>query len=360
MSQIALVHDWLVQPAGAEVLLEAICKLYPGPIHTLVHDAKEVPMEQEVRTSFLQKLPYVSAYYRYLLPLFPCAIENFDLSTYDLILSSSHAVAKNVLTHSRQLHICYCHTPMRYAWDLYHEYVRELSAIKGWCARSVLRRLRIWDATASTRVDHFIANSHYVARRIKKNYGREATVIYPPVRTERFRIGKKDNFYLVVSRLVPYKKIDLLVRAFSNTNRTLIVVGDGPEMEQIKRIATQNIEILGKVADAYVVELLSKARALLIAADEDFGLSAVEAQASGTPVIGYGHGGILETVISERTGLFFREQNVSSLREALDRFEKSEFDSEKIRKHALQFDIALFNEKFSKFVEEKRSAFHSM
>jgi len=358
MSRVALVHDWLLNFAGAERLLKAVHDLFPGPVHTLLHDEKKIPIWKEVQTSFLQSLPFARSCHRYFLPLFPKAIEQFDLSNYDLILSSSHAVAKNVLTHSKQLHICYCHTPMRYAWDLYHEYMRELKGLKAWYARKVLHHVRTWDAASSARVDHFVANSQYVAKRIEKTYRRAAKVIYPPVVTSRFNLGRKEDYYLTVSRLVPYKKVDLLVRAFSKLDRKLIVVGSGPEMTNIKAIAGKNVEILGEVSEEKVAELMSKARAFLFAADEDFGLSPVEAQAAGTPVIAYGKGGVLETVIEHRTGLFFHQQDVESIIDAIHRFEQAEFCSMEIRQHALKFDEVRFKNEFQQYVKEKLDEFY--
>jgi len=358
MSRVALVHDWLVNFAGAERLLKAVHDLFPGPVHTLLHDEKKISLWEEVQTSFLQRLPFARSCYRYFLPLFPRAIEQFDLSEYDLILSSSHAVAKNVLTHSKQLHICYCHTPMRYAWDLYHEYMRGLKGLKAWYASKTLHHLRTWDAASSARVDHFVANSQYVAKRIEKTYRRAAKVIYPPVATNRFVVGPKEDFYLTVSRLVPYKKVDLLVRAFSKLDRKLVVVGSGPEMANIKKNAGKNVEILGEVSEEAVAGLMSKASAFLFAADEDFGLSPVEAQAAGTPVIAYGKGGVLETVVENQTGLFFRQQDVESIIDAIQRFEKREFCSLEIRQHALQFDETRFKNEFQQFVKEKLDEFY--
>jgi glycosyltransferase involved in cell wall biosynthesis len=358
MPQVALVHDWLVNFAGAERLLKSMYDLFPGQIHTLVHDPKKTPIWKDVKTSFLQGIPFARFCYRYFLPLFPRAIEGFDLSGYDLVLSSSHAVAKNVLTHSKQLHICYCHTPMRYAWDLYHEYMKDLRGLQAWYARRVLHHLRNWDAASSARVDHFVANSKYIAKRIEKTYRRAAKVIYPPVATSRFSLGCKEDFYLTVSRLVPYKKVDLLVRAFSRIDRKLVVIGSGPEMSRVKAVASKNIEILGEVSEELVAELMSKAKGFLFAADEDFGLSPVEAQAAGTPVIAYRKGGVLETVVENQTGLFFEQQTEESIVNAIHRFEKCEFSSEEIRKHAMKFDEARFKNEFEQFVKEKFNEFH--
>ncbi len=312
-----------------------------------------------VNTSFIQNIPFSQRIYRHLLPFFPYAIEQFDLSEYDLILSSSHAVAKGVLTHAEQLHICYCHSPMRYAWDLHHQYMRELGSFSGFLAKKILHRIRQWDVSSLPRVDHFIANSHHVARRIKRNYGREATVLYPPVATHLFRAdAKKENFYLTASRLVPYKRIDLIVEAFSKTpHRRLIVIGDGPEMGKIKKMAAPNIEILGHVSDVKMRDYMQRAKGFVFAAEEDFGIVPVEAQAGGTPVIAFGKGGALETVIEGETGLFFSEQTPKVLNEAIDRFEKMEFDPQAIRLHAEKFGAERFAVQLKQIVKEKWEKF---
>ncbi len=362
MSEVktALVHDWLVSHAGAEKVLEAIHGLFPGPIHTLVHDAKSTNWTN-VQTSFLQKFPFSKQLYRNFLPLFPLAIEQFDLSEYDLILSSSHAVAKGVLTHANQLHICYCHTPMRYAWDLYHEYLGSIKGLKRAVARLTLHRLRAWDSASTPRVDHFIANSQYIARRIKKVYQRESTVIYPPVATHQFSLRRKESFYVTVSRLVPYKKVDLIVKAFANMpDKKLLVIGDGPDMTSIKKIATANIELLGAVQDEEMRSLLAQAKAFVFAADEDFGITPVEAQAAGTPVIAYGKGGTLETVVDGVTGLFFSDQTVDSLCKAVHRFESMQdhFIPAGIQEHASYFNEERFKTEYQRYIREKLQDFH--
>jgi len=353
----AIVHDWLVSMGGAEKVLKAISALYPSQIYTLVHDPK-LFMDREISTSFLQKIPGSKKLYRNFLPFFPLAIEQFDLRSYDLILSSSHAVAKGVLTHPGQLHICYCHTPMRYAWDLYHSYLEEMGVIKKNIAKWILQYLRTWDVKSLDRVDHFISNSQYVARRIKKNYGREATVIYPPVETDVLKVNEnKEDFYITVARLVPYKKIDLIVEAFGHLpEKRLVVIGDGPAMNRVRSKAKKNIEILGRQPDEVMRDYLGRAKGFVFAADEDFGIAPLEAQATGTPVIALAKGGSLETV-TEKTGLFFQEPTVASLVEAIHRFEKMEFDPWTIRKHAEQFSRQRFNEEFKAFVEEKWESF---
>ncbi|MBS3905126.1 MAG: glycosyltransferase [Simkania sp.] len=357
----ALVHDWLVSHAGAEKVLESIHSLFPGPIHTLVHDSGNVNAWPVVYTSFLQKIPYATSLYRHLLPLFPLAIEQFDLGSYDLVLSSSHAVAKGVLTHTEQLHICYCHTPMRYAWDLYHPYLSKVKGIKKPVAKMALHYLRHWDSTSTSRVDHFIANSNCVARRIKKIYQRDAKVIHPPVATHHFFLDDKEDFYLTVSRLVPYKRVDLIVEAFAAMpEKKLLVVGNGPEMSAIKKKAKGNIELLGALPDEHMRKLMAQAKAFVFAAEEDFGIAPVEAQAAGTPVIAFGRGGVLETVVEGVTGLFFSEQTISSLSEAIQHFDRiqHQFIPEHIQEHAGQFSEERFKQEYRDFVSNRYKEFH--
>jgi len=360
----AIVHDWLTSIGGGEKVLAEIHRLYPSPIHTLVANKKALKgtyfEECELYTSFLQKIPGCTTRYRYFLPLFPLAIEQFDLFGFDVVISSSHAVAKGVMTRHDQLHICYCHTPMRYAWDLYHEYVKELRGLKKGVATFFLHTLRNWDFNSHKRVDHFIANSFHVARRIEKIYGRGAQVIYPPVDVERFNWQrKKEDFYLTVSRLVPYKRVDLIVSVFrKNPDRKLVVIGDGPDLNKIKELAGKNVEILGYQKEEVVKEYYEKAKAFIFAAEEDFGIAPVEAQAAGTPVIAYAKGGVKETVKEGVSGLFFHEQNEMSLREALDSFErKDSFDRKMIRNQAEQFKRDHFCTAFKEFVENKYREF---
>ena len=362
----ALVHDWLVNFGGGEKALEAIWDLYPAPIHTLVKDFKRIKgtffPDKTIHTSFLQAFPKASKYYRQLLPLFPLAIEQFDLSQYDIILSNSHAVAKGVLTHADQLHICYCLTPMRYAWDLYHHYLQGLGGIKGGCARLFLHYLRNWDSITTGRVDHFIAISHYIKRRIKRVYGRDSAVIYPPVATHLFNLREqKEEFYLALSRLVPYKKIDTIIDAFAKMpDKKLVVIGDGPEMAKVKAKATKNIEILGFQPDSIARDYLERAKALVFAAEEDFGIIVVEAQAAGTPVIAFGRGGVTETVIENKTGLFFDEQTDNSIIKAVNVFESKQhlFIPSEIWDHAQQFSESRFKSEFKHFVDSKIEEFY--
>ena len=360
--ELAIVHDWIIDIGGAENCLREIYSLFSSAnIYTLIFKKESleklsIPYNR-VKQSFLSKFPMVYTKYRNYLMFFPLAIEQFDLLKYNIIISSSHAVAKGVLTNSNQLHICYCYTPIRYAWDLYHQYLKSLSFPKRIIAKLILHYIRIWDFTTINRVDYFIANSKYVAKRIKKIYGREATVIYPPVDVDKFEAyTKKEDFYLTVSRMVPYKKIDLIVETFSKMrDKKLVVIGDGPDFEKIKKKAGRNVELLGYQPFEILKEYMKRAKAFIFAAEEDFGIVLVEAQACGTPVIAYGKGGAVEIVIEGKTGLFFKEQNVESLIEAIKVFEKQEdkFDPTEIRQNAQRFSKNRFRREFKAFVDEK-------
>lgn len=359
--RICIVHDWIIDIGGAEKCLESIYHIYPSDVYTLVfkeESALSLGIDlNKINSSFIGKLPFSRKKYRNYLPLFPFAIEQFDLSDYDLILSLSHSVAKGVLTHSNQLHISYVCTPIRYAWDLYNQYLKESGlerGLKGWVARYFLHKIRMWDMSTVNRVDYYIAISHYIARRIKKVYGRDSQVIYPPVNVEKFKLyDKKEDFYLTASRMVPYKKIDLIVEAFSKTDKKLVVIGTGPEMKKIKSKAGKNIELLGYQSDEVMIDMMQRAKAFVFAAEEDFGITPVEAQACGTPVICLGRGGTKETVIDMVTGVHFMQQSVDSLLEALEKFEKNcdRFDSIKIRENALRFSRKRFEVEIKEFVE---------
>lgn len=358
----AIVHDWLVSVAGGEKVLKLMYDLFPSPIYTLLKDFKNLKNtffeDKKIKTSFIQKLPFSKKLYQKYLMFFPFAIEQFDLSNYDVILSSSHCVAKGVLSRFDQLHICYCHTPMRYAWDLYYQYLNESNLKKGIKARFaqiILHYLRMWDLSSSTRVDEFIANSNFIAKRIKKLYNKEAKVIYPPVDVNFFEpCYIKENYYLTASRLVPYKKIDLIVEAFSKMpEKKLVVIGDGPDMKKIKNKASKNIEILGYQSDEVLKNFIKEAKAFVFAAIEDFGILPIEAQASATPVIALAKGGTKETIIDNKTGVLFHEQTLKSIIEAVEKFEKKELDLNLIRKHAEKFSEERFKKEFNEYVNEK-------
>ena len=359
----AIVHDWLVTYAGAERALEQILALYPdADLYSLIDfipdDQRTFLLNKKATTSFIQSLPFAGRKYRNYLPLMPLAIEQFDLSGYDLVISSSHAVAKGVLTHANQKHVCYCYTPIRYAWDLQHQYLKESGldrGLKGMLAKAVLHYIRQWDRKTANRVDHYIAISRYIAERIKKAYGREATVIYPPVDIASFVPGrKKEDFYLTASRMVPYKKMDLIAEAFSRTpDRKLVVIGEGPDFRKVKAKAGGNVELLGYQPPAVMRDYLQRARAFVYAAEEDFGIVTVEAQACGTPVIAYGKGGVLETTIELKTGFFFREQTVDSLLDAVREFEQasSTLDVLAIRRNTERFGADRFKKEFRNFID---------
>lgn len=365
----ALVHDWFSVYAGAEKCVESFTNIWDDfEVYSLIdflnaNDRNIILKGKKAHTSFIQNMPNAKKQYRNYLPLFPYAIEQFDLTEYDVILSSSHAVAKGVLTHSNQLHISYVHTPVRYAWDLYHQYLEESGlnkGVKGALAKYFLHKIRIWDIATINRVDHYIANSYYIARRIKKIYGKEATVIYPPVDIEKFKLcEEKKDFYMTASRMVPYKKIDLIVEAFNKIDRKLVVIGTGPDMDKIKQKAGENIEIMGYQSDEIMIKMMQEAKAFVFAAEEDFGITPVEAQACGTPVICLGHGGTLETVINMATGVHFEKQSIESLLNAIEKFENNYeiFDAKNIRKNALRFSKERFERELKMFVDEKYSIF---
>ena len=365
----ALIHDWFSTYAGAEKCVESFTNIWDDfEIYSLIDflsdtDRDKILKGKHAHTSFIQKLPFAKDKYRNYLPLFPLAIEQFDLSGYDVVLSSSHAVAKGVLTHSNQLHIAYVHTPIRYAWDLYHQYLRESGldrGLKGVLAKYFLHKIRLWDASTANRVDHYVANSRYIARRIQKTYGKPSDVIYPPVDVDKFTLREaKEEFYLTASRMVPYKKIDLIVEAFSQTDKKLLVIGDGPDMAKIKSKAGKNVELLGFADDETMADLMGRAKAFVFAAEEDFGITPVEAQACGTPVICFGRGGARETVRDGESGLYFMEQNAKELLVAVAKFEQNydKFEPVKIRENSLKFSRARFEAEIKSYVEKKYEEF---
>lgn len=358
--KVALVHEWLVTLGGSERVVWAMHRLFPSaPVHTTVYHPAKLPApfhSLDVRPSFLQAFPGSHRYYPSLLPLMPLAFEQFDFRGYDVVLSSSHACAKGIVTTPDTLHICYTHTPMRYAWDLYPTYQARVPAPLRPLSAAMLSSLRSWDVTASNRVDHFLANSKEVARRIAKHYRRPSTVIHPPIEMGPFRPVAPEDHYLVVSRLVPYKRVDLAVQACTRLNRKLRVVGDGPLYRQLKAIAGPTVEFTGHLPDEQVRAEMAQCRALLFPAFEDFGMVPLEVQATGRPVIAYGAGGALETVIDGVTGAFFGEQSVESLSEAIRRFETKDFEPVAIRRHAEAFDLRHFEAQLLAFVEKAYAA----
>lgn len=371
--KIAIVHDWLVTYAGSERVLEQILLLYPEAdlfslIDFLPNDQRGFIQTKSIKTSFIQNLPFAKNKYRQYLPLMPLAVEQFDLSEYDLVISSSHAVAKGVLTGPDQLHLCYCHSPIRYAWDLQHQYLKESrldKGLKGWVAKWILHKIRLWDYRTAHGVDGFIANSKFIAKRIDKIYRRDSTIIYPPVDVANFTLCEaKEDFYLAASRMVPYKKIDLIVETFSQMpDKKLIVIGDGPDFKKVRSKAGSNVTLLGYQPFPILKNHLQKARAFIFAAEEDFGISPVEAQACGTPVIAYGKGGALETIRgmsdSKPTGVFFERQSVESLSNALSIFENNNtcFVPQTCRENSLRFSSERFREEMQGYVTEQVACF---
>ncbi len=373
--RVAIVHDWLVTYAGSERVVEQLLRLYPQAdlfsLFDFMSDRERGFLQgRRPATSFLQHAPWVRSKYPRYLPLMPLAIEQFDLSAYDLVLSSSHCVAKGVITGPDQLHICYMHSPMRYAWDLQHEYLRGANlerGLRGWAARWMLHKLRMWDVRSASGVDHFVANSRFVARRAEKAYRRGATVIHPPVDVNAFSLQpNKEDFYLTASRLVPYKRVDLLVQAFAELpDKRLVVVGDGPELARLRAQAGPNVRLIGyQEADA-LRDTMARARGFLFASQEDFGIVLVESQACGTPVIAYGKGGALETVRgleSERpTGLFFGQQTVPAIVDAIRTFEQQadRFDPQACRENAQQFCVERFCHEMRELIEERWAEFQA-
>lgn len=342
--RVAVVHDWLTVFAGAEKVLEQILYLFPEADLFTVVDF----LSKKSQTTFIQHLPFVKQLYRTYLPLMPIAIEQFDLSEYDLILSSSHAVAKGVITGPGQIHICYCHTPLRYAWEMQNAY---LKGRKSPVARYFLHKLRLWDVQSSQRVDHFIANSHFIAQRIEKCYRRTAEVIYPPVSIENFPLQeKKENYYLTASRLVSYKNVDLLVEAFRQLpDHQLFIIGQGPERKKLERNAPKNVTFLGHVSHDQLVAYMGRARAFLFAAIEDFGIAPLEAQCCGTPVIAYHKGGVVESL--GETGIFFHRLTAETVADTLLAFEKSDPPAPSTcRKNAQRFSVERFRTQFKDFI----------
>jgi len=353
------MHDWLPVYGGAERVLEQIINVFPeadlfSMVDFIPKEQRAFLKDKPVQTSFIQKLPFARKKYRTYMPLMPMAVEQFDFSQYDLILSSSYAVAKGVITGPDQLHVCYCHSPIRYAWDLQNQYLSATGMNKGLkslVTRSILHYIRSWDSQSAARVDKFMANSRFVAGRIDKTYRRRAKVVYPPVDVAAFTLQpKKENYFLTASRLVPYKRIDLIVEAFSAMpQHELRVIGEGPEFEKIKAKAGPNVKMLGHQTFSALKEQMQNAQAFVFAAEEDFGIVPVEAQACGTPVIAFGKGGALETVIDGETGLFFEEQTVESLQAAVAEFtrRRAEFDPNVARQNALRFSPERFREEFA-------------
>jgi glycosyltransferase involved in cell wall biosynthesis len=358
--KIALVHDWLTGMRGGEKCLEVLCELFPdAPIYTLLHNKGSMsPLieSKKIVTSFIQHLPEKEKRYRQYLPLFPFAISRFDFSEYDVVVSISHAVAKSIRVPKNTLHICYCLTPMRYVWDMYENYFGKGKAnVITRSAMSVLAPvLRTYDVTTSSRVNHFVAISDFVRQRIQRYYHREADIIFPPVDVDQFQLSNNnEGFFLIVSALVPYKRVDLAIQVFNANGKKLIIAGTGPEFEKLKAMAKSNIEFLGWRSDEELAQLYASCAALIFPGEEDFGIVPLEAMASGKPVIAYGKGGALETIAKDTTGVFFNEQTEQSLQQAIDRFQNIVFNGENIRKHALKFSRSFFKQTIKNYIEGK-------
>lgn len=361
--KVALVHDYLNQMGGAERVVMALHEIFPdAPIYTSIYDPQRVDpafQKMDIRTSFMQKLPMVTKHHQPYLPFYPFAMESLDLRGYDLVLSSSSAFGKGVITKPETMHICYCHTPMRWCWN-YDEYVEREQL--GKMARRVLpfliTGLRVWDQTSAMRVDHFIANSPIVAERIRKYYRREAVVIPPPVEARRFTFdlnAQLEDYFLIVSRLIPYKRIDLAIEACNRLHLPLIIIGSGRDAQRLQRRAGPTIRFMGRLSDEEVLHYYAHCRAFLFPGEEDFGITPLEAQASGRPVIAYGAGGALASVIDDVTGKFFTEQSVESLVAVLASFDERTYDPQSIRNHALEFDMPRFHRRILQFIEAKMS-----
>lgn len=363
--KIALVHDWLPFMGGAENVLANMVEVFPdAPIYTTVYNKNRIRgviKDADIRTTHLQKKKEVKNH-RKLFPYMPTAMESLDLNGYDVVLSSSSSVGKSVITNPDTLHICYCHTPMRYAWEFQKNYIGALKgkgSFKNKLKAYLMTFMRVWDYSNSARVDVFVANSVNVAKRIKKHYKRDNIfVIRPPVRCNLFNISEEDgDFFLCVSRLQEYKRVDIAVEACTKLNVPLVVIGDGPEREKIEKIAGPNVKFLGRVSDDEMKEYYSKCKAFLFPGEEDYGITPLEAQASGRPVIAYGKGGALETVVADKTGVFFDKPNADSLIEAIKKFETMTFDKNELRAHAMEFDESVFRDKLERFVKEQYEQF---
>lgn len=377
MKRIAIVHEWLTSHAGSEKVVEQILRIYPkADLYSLVDFLPErlrfFIQNKSVNTSFIQNLPFARRHFRSYLPLMPLAVEQFDFSAYDLIISSHHAVAKGILTRPDQLHISYVHTPLRYGWELQHQYLQQAglnSGIKGKTVgpvtRLILHYMRLWDALSAHRVDRYVANSRYVARRIEKTYRRSAQVIYPPVDTQRFlpatgeQPKPREDFYLTVSRFVPYKRVDLTVAAFTQLGLPLVVIGDGASAQALKKVAGPTIQFMGKQPDSVVEDYMQRCRGFIFPPEEDFGITPVEAQAAGAPVVAYAKGGQAETVIDGETGCLFDYQTVESLVHSVKRLQASvdQFEADRLRKNAERFSLSRFQTQFGDFVDNAWAKF---
>jgi len=358
--KVAITADWLNTSGGGERVLVQLHRMFPdAPVYTTVCDRSAIPAEMrgwDIRTSFLQRVPFAKRRHQPFLPFMPMAFEQFDMSEYDLVITTNSACAKGVITRPGALNVCYCYTPCRYIWDLYHEYTRGMR-LRALFA-PVAHWLRVWDRVSADRVDHFVGISHEVASRIRRHYRRDAEVVYPPVDVDRIQPNglPPEDFYLVVARLVPYKRVDLAVRAASRLGRRLVVVGDGSERRRLEALAGPTVEFLGRRGDDEVADLLARCRAFLFPGWEDFGIAPVEAQAAGRPVIAYGRGGAAETVVDGSTGVLFEEQSVDALADAMLRADRIAFEAATCRRNAERFGADVFRAKLGAAIERQLQA----
>lgn len=361
--KVALIHDYLIQIGGAERVLEALCEIFPdAPIYTLLYDEKStngIFKDRKIKTSFLQKIPFAKKNHRYFLALMPLAIERLDLSEFDLIVSSSSSYAKGITKPKNALHICYCHTPLRYAWDDTKKFIEEshYPRFVKLFIPFIINKIKKWDLKAASKVNYFIANSNFIADKIKKYYKRDAEVIYPPVKlTENLKLkteNLKKDYFLIVSRLLPYKRVDIAIQAFNELGLKLKIVGAGPARKNLEKMAGKNIEFLGSIHDEELVDVYSDCVAFIFPQEEDFGITAVEAQMAGRPVIAFKAGGALESIIEGKTGIFFKKQNKDSLIDAVKRFKNMKFNEDDIKAHAQKFSKEEFKKKMKEFVDNK-------
>lgn len=365
--KVAIVTDWLTNYGGAESVISAFHDLFPqAPIYTTLYNPKkmrELGKLPDVRTTWLQKIPFAKSHHQWFLGQMPVAVEMMDLDGYDIVLSSCHSVSKGVITKPSTLHISYCHTPMRYAWESW-DFETRLKKFPGLLRpliRRQIKKIREWDYCAAQRVDKYIANSTYIAGKIMEHYGRDSQVIYPPVHTEKFKPAAHptNDYYFSIGRLIPYKKFDLLVETFNHLGLPLKIAGTGPDLDKLKKMAGPTVEVMGYVNDSTLADLYANCRAMLFPQIEDAGIVPLEAMSAGRPVIALNRGGSLDTMIENKTGVFFAEQTVKSLTDAINRFEKMEFNPEFIRKHAQQFAVEIFKKKISDFVTSSASAYFS-
>jgi glycosyltransferase involved in cell wall biosynthesis len=362
--KIALIHDYFVHIRGGERVLLLLSQLFPSAdLYLLILNPQAIPLELQTRnicTSFIQNLPFSSKFFRVWLPLYPYAVEQFDLREYDVVLSCSSGFSHGVITVPKTCHISYCLSPFRYAWSWYHTFIQKQNWWRSWTARRLLHHIRLWDQQAANRVDYYAAISQVTRQRIRKFYRRDATVIHPPVDLSQFKVCDKiEDFYLIVSALVPYKRIEIAIEAFNHLKLPLKIIGEGPEARRLKVMAHSNIEFLGSLSDAQVRSFYSRCLAFIFTAEEDYGITPLEAQASGRPVIAYKAGGALETVVDGVTGIFFKQQTAESLIQAVKSLKTFDFDPQTIRKHTNKFDILAFMENMTSFVRDSLAEYRN-